>query len=146
MQRSSLTTRLIAIFLVAFVCLNAGGALCVAYCQSSFEAAHEQNDHYPLNKKAGHCDPEQQDRDSQNFAAVGSSELDCCPMTVSFIAAPIEKNSFSVKVPVTALVASFEPTEPAVFSRIKLNVPAAYRGPPPLDRRISRLKNGVIRI
>ena len=146
MHRRSLTTKLIAIFLVAFVCLNAGGALCVAYCQSSFEAAQEQKDHCPLTKKAGHCDPEQQMRDGNRFASIGSSEIDCCPMTVSFIAAPVEKNSFPVKAPATALVLPFRPTEPALLKGTKVYVPSAYRGPPPLDLRLSRLKNSVIRI
>ncbi len=145
MQRRSLTTKLIAVFLVAFVCLNAGGTLCVAYCQSSFEAALEQKDHCPLQKKSEHCDPDKQAQDASNFAKVRSSEIDCCTMTVSFIAAPIEKSSYAVKVPATTLVGNFEPAVPAVFSRIKLNIPAAYRGPP-LDQRFSRLKNGVIRI
>ncbi len=145
MQRRSLTTKFLSLFLVAFVCLNAGGALCVAYCQSSIEASHVPKDHCPLKKKAEHCDPGQQKQDIQEIAKVGGSQADCCPMTVSFIAAPIEKSSFSVKAPATALIAAFESAEPVNFTRIKINIPTAYRGPP-LDQRTSRLKNCVIRI
>jgi hypothetical protein len=145
MQRRSLTTKLLSLFLVAFVCLNAGGALCVAYCQSSFEASQVSKDHCPLKKKSQHCDPDQQKQDSHTVANIGGIETDCCPMTVSFIAGPMEKSSFSVKAPPTALIAAFESAEAANFTRIKINIPTAYRGPP-LDQRISRLKNGVIRI
>lgn len=141
MFRSRLQSRVVAIFVLAFICLNAGGALCVAYCQT-FDLAAEP-EHCPLKKKTNHCDPSE---DPSNVVdKIGSHEMDCCPMTVSFFAGPVEKPSFSI--------------EPAVFTPVpvvRLSTPRAllkphdtpfpaYRGPP-LDRRVERLKHCIIRI
>jgi|SRR5688572_9687685 len=145
MHSKLLTTKLIAVFLVAFVCLNAGGALCVAYCQSTLDSAHETGEHSSLKQKSGHCDPDNQGDDEQRLIVAGGSEMDCCPMTVSFIAGPIEKSSFYAQVPARVLAPVFGFNETAFFSRTSINIPPRYRGPP-LDRRISRLMNGVIRI
>lgn len=145
MRQKWITTRLVAIFLVAFVCLNAGGALCVAYCQSSFETAHEPIDQHTQKLKSGHCDNSDQSEDGTAVAGFGSGGMDCCPMTISFVAGPVEKNSFSAGEPAMAVVANVNSFKPAILDRARIYIPAAYRGPP-LDRRISRLKNCVIRI
>src|SRR5687767_13736630 len=92
MFRHKASVRLTALFVVAFICLNAGGAMCVAYCQSFDVAAEEE--HCPLKKLSEHCDGA--DDDQKPFAAsFVSHSADCCPMTVSLFSAPVEKLSFS---------------------------------------------------
>jgi hypothetical protein len=144
MHSKSLTTKLIAVFLVAFVCLNAGGAMCVAYCQSVLEKASVLADHCPLKKKAAHCDPVKSE-EGTSVASLGSNEIDCCPMTVSFIGAPIEKRNLSFEAAAISLVAAVRAELPAVPARAARVSPPAYRGPP-LDRRVERVKNCIIRI
>lgn len=139
MHRHSLKTRFLALFVTAFVCLNGAGAACVAYCQTMDEPA-ETADHCPLKKLAEDCDS-----DRPAFSA-HDGEFDCCPMTVSFFAAPFEKHSYSFKqsaaaavVPVGFIRAEYRSFTPLISS-------ISYRGPPPLDRRIDRIKHRVLLI
>ncbi|MGD9589080.1 MAG: hypothetical protein AB7V11_09260 [Pyrinomonadaceae bacterium] len=144
MYQKTVKTKLIAIFLVLFVCLNGGGVLCVAYCQSAFESASAPPEHCPLKKKADHCDPDKSQPD-HSVASATDSEMDCCPLTLSFVGGPIEIRSFSYG-PTAILPLSIVLPEPVAF-RVSSGQtpPSAYRGPP-LDRRIERLKNCIIRI
>ena len=145
MDPKSFRIKLIAVFLVAFVCLNAGGALCVAYCRSVLEKASDPAEHCPLKKKASHCDTE----NSEPVAAVASlagNKIDCCPMTISFIGAPIEKKSLFFEPAAVALVVPVRHDPPSVTLNAASQIsPPAYRGPP-LDRRVERVKNCIIRI
>ena len=143
MFRYRLIRKLTSIFVTAFICLNVGGAMCVAYCQS-FGAPAESSEHCPLKKVSKHCNGHE--GDDPQFPAVGSTvDPDCCPMTVSFFAGPVEKNSFSTDA-VTEVV---ETKLPVVSLRFKsadvLDRSFNYRGPP-LDRRVDRLKHCIIRI
>ena len=135
---------MIAIFLVAFVCLNAGGAVCVAFCQSAVEAIAASQDHCPLKKKAAHCDP--QPRDNKDTAAKAAGEAtDCCPMTLSFVGAPFEKRAISSETAAIAASVQTNFTIRAGFLTAFTSSPPAYRGPP-LDRRLDRVKRCLIRI
>jgi hypothetical protein len=135
--------RLTALFVIAFICLNAGGAMCVAYCQNIDETAEAE--HCPLQKLSDHCDKAQNNK-NPSAAYLGYHSPDCCPMTVSFFAGPIEKSSFSFD---TAHVAETSPVEYSlpVFVPIRTTFTATfnYRGPP-LDHRVDRLKHCIIRI
>jgi hypothetical protein len=66
-------------------------------------------------------------------------------MTVSFVAGPIEKHSLSLNnfaaIAEKVTAAAFVPACRGTFSNGAFN----YRGPP-LDRRVDRLKNCIIRI
>jgi hypothetical protein len=68
-------------------------------------------------------------------------------MTVSFFAGPVEKTSFTFN---TASAAAESPISFSITPRLvaakTLNRSFSYRGPPPLDRRIDRIKNRIIRI
>ena len=145
MHAKSLRIKLIAVFLVAFVCLNAGGAVCVAYCQTAVEAVIASKDHCPLKKKASHCDPGKGEDTAPSADSIGSSKIDCCVMTVSFIAAPIEKRVFSFQVPAVLVLTDSRPNLPISFQPTRKILPSAYRGPP-LDHKVDRIKNRVIRI
>lgn len=144
MRQSSLEIKLIALFVVAFVCLNAGGAVCVAYCRSTLESVASA-EHCPLQKAKNHCDHQATEDANESASAIRTNPADCCPMTISFIGAPIEKRSaFFEQAVVPAEVVpgqfvfsySFKPFSPSID---------AYRGPP-LDRRGDRLKHRLIRI
>lgn len=143
MHQNSLKVKLVAFFVVAFVCLNAGGAVCVAYCRSTLEsiiAAH----HCPLGEKSAHCDSADSLAD-RAAAAAAANGATCCQMTIGFIGAPIEKRTpFSDAAVVPAK------TIPEKFffrfsGRPSLPLIEAYRGPL-RDRRIDRLKHCLIRI
>jgi len=144
MHPKSFKTRLIAIFLVAFVCLNAGGTVCVAYCQSAMEAIAAGEEHCPLKKKAEHCDPQPQEKHDTAARAVGES-IDCCTMTLSFVGAPFEKRAFSSETAEISVSVKTKFTSPAGFLTTFKTSPPAYRGPP-LDRRADRVKHCLIRI
>lgn len=135
----SLKTRFLALFVMVFVCLNGAGAACVAYCQTMDEPA-ESADHCPLKKLSADCDPE-----GAYFSAHGG-DFDCCPMTVSFFAAPVEKSSFSVKHATAILTVKAEPLVLSFHSYTPLKSSISYRGPPPLDRRVDRIKHRVLLI
>jgi hypothetical protein len=144
MFRRHIATRLIALFVTAFICLNAGGAVCVAYCQA-FDIAAEQENHTP-DGQSEHCDKSKVENDGPVLAAAGDHELDCCPMTVSFFAGPIEKKAFSVDADASmpASEAAYLASQP--FVAVYRISPAYYYRGPPLDRRVERIKNRVFRI
>ncbi|HKX83792.1 MAG TPA: hypothetical protein VJL58_06220 [Pyrinomonadaceae bacterium] len=143
MFRRKAYIKLTALFVVAFICLNAGGALCVAYCQNFDEAAEPE--HCPLQKLSDHCDKAQVAQDS-SAAYLGYHSPDCCPMTVSFFAGPIEKSSFSFDSAAKIVTASVAVTRSA-FIPVRTQYAATfnYRGPP-LDHRVDRIKHCIIRI
>ena len=133
--------RFLALFVVAFICLNAGGALCVGYCQT-FEVAAEEAEHCPLKKATHHCDT---DKGSTDAIAIGSNEMDCCPMTVSFFGAPVEKQ-FRYSPVVATTVLETRPVRPTFVAVHSFAATFSYRGPPPLDRRVERIKHSLLRI
>ena len=144
MANRPLKIRFLAAFVIAFVCLNASGAVCLAYCQS-FESAVSETEHCPLKKAVEHCD---KSTDGKELTSVDLStgELDCCPMTVSFFAAPVEKSSYSfVK---TSGATASQPDLSGVAFNARANFPVrfSYRGPPPLERSALRNKNFILRI
>ena|SRR5687767_6282667 len=141
----SIKTKILALFVVAFVCLNAGGAVCIAYCQT-FEIAAEESEHGPLKKTEDHCDKTGTSEPDSDSIALGSDEFDCCPMTVSFFAGPIEKGSFEISpVAATLVVKTSVVRRNEIFIR-SFTSAFDYRGPPPLDRRVDRIKHRLLLI
>lgn len=146
MQPESLKIRLVAVFLVAFVCLNAGGFVCVAYCQSSMRSLAAAANHFPLQKKADHCDPSKSENGSREASdSVGTDKIECCRMAFNFVGGPLEKRTFSGETAAAPVAIEIDWTPPALSAGLRQNPPPAYRGPP-LDRRGERLKHCVIRI
>ena len=132
-----------AAFVVAFVCLNAAGAVCVAYCRST-ESVAVSPDHGPLKKTGHHCDKPEGKSDAD---AIKTSEIDCCPMTISFFPAPLEKPTFNFAPATAALVAvGFDVPLAPVLTKFAVGVTESYRGPPLLDRRPDRIKHRLLRI
>lgn len=144
MFRHRLISKFTAIFVTAFICLNAGGALCVAYCQT-FDITAEP-EHCPLKKKTSeHCDKKDQQISDSDTIATAPGEMDCCPLTITFLAAPVESKNFSFDSIGPVLVQEFS-LKPTFFANQKIyRSDVTYRGPP-RDQRINRLKNCIIRI
>ncbi len=133
-----------ALFVVAFVCLNAGGGACVAYCQTMAAAA--ETEYCPLKKKSKHCDKATDVVSESQASSLASYEFDYCPMTVSLLAGLIEKNSNSVTDIARAVVVTSEsPRSFASFAAI-FTATFDYRGPPLLDRRTERIKHRLLLI
>lgn len=141
MFRSRIAKHITALFIVAFVCLNVGGAACVAYCQA-FDLS--KTEHCPLQKVSNHCDKTSK-RVSDPDAITAADEVDCCPFAVTFIAAPVENTNYSFNTAAAIPVQALSISPVFVAGRKQVTKGIAYRGPP-MDRRIDRLKNCLIRI
>ena len=137
MGTSSIKVKLLAAFVVAFICLNANGIVCVAYCQSFEIAVVEPQEH---------CSPKKTESPG-DAVSEPAGDLDCCPMTVSFFAAPVEKNStLSAPVIVASTPAPPRLAELALQPERSLLSAANYRGPPHRDLRDLRIRNCILRI
>jgi hypothetical protein len=138
----SAKVRLLAFFVLTFLCLNVGGALCVAYCQEFDMWASAE--HCPLEKSA-HCDKPDGDA-AEALAVTGHGQTpDCCPFTVSFLGAPVEKPQVSVDQPVVLPVERIVLSHTAWTGR-QLSQPTPVHRGPPLDHRFDRIKNCTFRI
>ena len=144
MFRRPIFARFTALFVVAFVCLNAGGVVCVAYCKGFDRKAEKE--HCPLQKLSKHCNKVKDQYKGSNAINTPDCEMDCCPFTANiFIAAPIESSKASADLVAATPVQNLL-TPPTFAANPWRNfIDIAYRGPP-LDRRIDRLKNCIIRI
>ena len=138
--------RTVAAFVLAFLCLNVGGVLCLTYCSQILSAsASPAADDAHLSE---HCrqmkrEAEEKNRDSSRIAA---DEASCCMLPIAMFSAPVEKRpEFAVNLVVEAPAEiRFELTAPVFSSNSSIIIPV-YR-PPPLDRRIERILHSVIRI
>lgn len=142
MFRRRIQIKLFAVFVMAFVCLNASGAACLAYCETLGITA--ETDECPLKKLSEHCD--KAGEQTPHSISVDSHEIDCCPIVASFFTAPVEAKSFSFETAAQAVPIRSEATEPTFGVADTFAATSRYRGPPPLDRRIDRLKYQVFRI
>ena len=143
MRFSRNNTKQISLFVLLFLCLNAGGVLCLTYCGQAVQAA---NEHCPLPKQTDHCDrAKQSTAPSAESKSVEARAATCCSMPVSFFAAPVEKRVFpTFEVVETSVETHTSFTTPLPFKTERLSA-TVYR-PPPLDHRAERLLNCVIRI
>jgi hypothetical protein len=142
----TLKIKLLTAFLVAFVCLNAGGSVCAVYCQAFGETGAKAG-HCPLKKADGHCGATEQKRSRSNSAALKVGRLDCCPMMVGFLAAaPFEKRVPAPEAAILVAKAESRPQLPAIRVIRVAASPAVYRGPPFLDRRADRISHHLLLI
>ena len=135
--------KLVSVFVLTFLCLNAEGAVCVAYCRG-FTRPEAKADHCPLAKFGAHC-PKSKDSKQTGPAYIEFNSMDCCVLSVSLITAPVEKRQ-SIVTAGPALV-----IKPIGFYA-PVPVPASERvyftgySPPPADRQFTHIKNRVLRI
>lgn len=135
---------LLSLFIVAFLCLNAGGVMCLAYCATPSKTLAE---HCPLKKKASvHCNRANNKEQVAESVAFKANSVSCCIMPVSIFAAPLEKKAGNFTEAAPAVdIASEAVTAPEVLARSR-QIPKFYYRPPPNDRRIERVRNQVFRI
>ena len=147
------TGRMAAAFVLAFLCLNAAGALCLSYCAGMMATsasasakgdATESDSHLSEHCKAMKREAADADSERTKAAAI---EPACCMMPVAMLAVPVERSvKFDTSDAPVAMPASVEfaytPVSANHFNSIQQPV---YR-PPPLDRRTKRQLNCVIRI
>lgn len=136
-------SKLISVLVLAFLCLNVGGALCLTYC-SQVMAAEPEAAH--LSEHCRRAKEKAEELESQKTKLV-ADEASCCMMPVAMPAAPIEKQARIAPIDVSAAVAAaseFHYTPQRLDTAAAVSVPV-YR-PPPLDHRFERLLHSVIRI
>lgn len=135
--------KLLSVFVLTFICLNAGGAVCVAYCRG-FTRPEGTADHCPLAKFGAHC-PNSKDSKHTGPAYIEFNSMDCCVLSVSLITAPVEKRQ-SIVSAASALVVHL------IRFYAPIRVPASERvyitgySPPLADRQFTHIKNRVLRI
>jgi hypothetical protein len=144
MKPATATTRVLALFVVGFLCLNAGAFLCLAYCGKAMAAATAES--CPL-KKAGisHCPHSQAATKDQDDASFAGSSVTCCMLPVGVFGAPLESKSGTITS--VAVTTAIEKTEfvPVVLAASR-QIPKFYYRPPPNDARLDRVRNQVFRI
>ena len=135
----------LAAFVLAFLCLNAAGALCLTWClQGSATAVAASDDSY----LSEHCRQikRQAEQANQDRSRIDAAEATCCMMPVALFAAPIEKRVEIAKVILVAVMPAVEiEFVSPVIGYQHAHATPVYR-PPPLDHRSERLLNCVIRI
>lgn len=139
MLRNRMLIKLFAFFVMAFVCLNASEAACLAYCET-FEVT-AKTEHCPLPKLSEDCD-----KNNQPKLSADSHGIDCCPMAVSFFGIPVEAKSFFFDQVSRAVLSEYVSLRTTFSVSNTFAANFDYRGPPPLDRRADRLKHRVFRI
>lgn len=137
--------RILAAFVLAFLCLNVGGVFCLTYCTQIAMAAPAISDDSHLSE---HCRQAKQAAEEKNkdSSRLQAGEASCCMLPVAMFSAPVEKRpEFAVNLVVEAPAEiRFEITAPVYSAHTSIAIPV-YR-PPPLDRRGDRILHSVIRI
>ncbi len=137
-KNSTLVTR----FVIAFVCLNLGGAMCLTYCSQAAKAAPAAA------SMPSHCEhhKKQAQTPTTNNDSASATTAACCAMPVSLIATPVEQRGIAA-ITDTAVAATVVSTPFEIFRTFTANrvVERVYR-PPPLDQSSVRLRNCVFRI
>jgi len=141
----SITTRLVSLFILTFLCLNAGGAVCLVYCQGGNTLA-KSKEYCPLSKGAAHCPHAKQDRPARvDQTAVSSNAVSCCTLAINVLAAPLGQKQISGGASAVAKVE--KAVSPAFQSFYSASSSLSSKfGPPQIDRRLERLKNCIFRI
>ncbi|MEP6787583.1 MAG: hypothetical protein ABJB40_04075 [Acidobacteriota bacterium] len=143
MRLTRTTTRFLSLFVVAFLCLNPGAVLCLAYCSHNVQVSAI---HCPLKKAGADCPHSR----SKTTASKDTSSFDTdsakgCVMPVNIIAAPLESKVGIYAATVTAV--NIDQIALATVGLIRSRqIPKYYYRPPPNDRRNERIRNQVFRI
>jgi hypothetical protein len=134
-----------AAFVVAFLCLNVVGTLCLSWCLQMPVASAAATEDSHLSE---HCRmmKRQAEVENEESSRLDAGQATCCMMPVALFAAPVEQRVEPGKLVATAATTASEIEHPApAVSYQRIHSTSVYR-PPPLDRRHERLLNCVIRI
>ena len=147
MSPISIKTKLLSIFVLAFLCLNAGGAVCLVYCTAPLQQAATASEHCPLPKASqAHCPHANRSETPKGNATVAeANEVSCCSLAINVLVAPIERKQVShdlvAVVPEKPVVSTPVFATSSVTSFRSLEIRTLIR-----DRRFERIKNRVFRI
>ena len=149
MTQRSTTKKILAAFVLAFLCLNVGGLVCLTYCsQIAMASAMPSSDDSHLSEHCRRAKKEAEEKD-QNAEKISATVASCCMMPVSMFAVPLEKQTRATLVLVADSVPAvnveiYRFASPSIVS-LHIDPTPVYR-PPPLDRRGERILHSVIRI
>jgi hypothetical protein len=145
MFRHSVKMRFGSLFVLVFLCLNASGAACLAYCEE-FEIFPD-SDSCPLAKLSDDCAKHHAAGSRRNNESVSlpSTEIDCCALAINFVSAPIEGNKTTQQPP--AILPSLFGVEQAIVGYAsKWNLDSVKYRTPLYHRPPIRLRHCVLRI
>jgi hypothetical protein len=145
MSPISIKTKLLSIFVLAFLCLNAGGAVCLVYCTAPLKTAEAE--HCPLPKASQeHCPHANKSQAPKGDVTLAESNaVSCCSLAINVLVAPIERKQVSHEL---AAVASERPVvSTPVFGFSSVSFVQPLKNQTLIrDRRFERIKNRVFRI
>lgn len=144
MLRRQASNKLMAMFVLAFLCLNVGGAFCLTYCtQIAMAASPAVSDDSQLSEHCRKAKKEAEERD-KNATRIDSDSASCCMLPVSMFAAPVEKQTRTELVIESAELINVEhfTFDAPSISPSHVAITSVYR-PPPLDRRVERITRSV---
>jgi len=135
--------KLVSLFVLAFLCLNAGGFVCLAYCSQAVKAKAE---FCPLKQSASHCPHSRSSTKPANDETAAAGAVSCCTMPIGMIApAPLEaRNKVDAPAAIITVVESAITDRPVLGRSWQIS--GFYYRPPPNDRRGERVRNQVFRI
>jgi hypothetical protein len=147
MSPISIKTKLVSLFVLAFLCLNAGGAVCLVYCTAPLKAAAAETEHCPLPKTgAVHCPHANKSQTPKGDVTVAESNAaSCCSLAINVLVAPIERKQASHELTAVALEQPVVSTAVFCYSSVSFVQPIELR-PLIRDRRFERIRNRVFRI
>ena len=147
MNPVSIKTKLLSLFVLTFLCLNAGGAVCLAYCQAGQSHKIETAEHCPLPANTAHC-PHHAERPAEpaeNTDSASSNAVQCCTLAINLFAAPLEQKQVSQEIVLVPVLEAVSDAPVFLFAIPNQPRPINFRQPS-LDRRVERIKNSVFRI
>lgn len=146
MLKHIIQSKLLIVFISAFLCLNLSGSLCLVYCEIKESKADAE--HCPLAKRDKENCPKTKSENQNDSASpknsIGAGAVDCCLPAINVFAAHLEKNQFPVQT-AKAKNSDFSFVKLAAFEKIQNSSRFSYRKPL-FDYRTARLKNCVFRI
>ena len=143
MRPSRAHTRFLSLFVVAFLCLNPGAVLCLAYCNS--HTTPVGSTHCPLKKAGADCPHSGKSNTATDRSSFDSDSVKGCVMPVNIIAAPLESKVRSSAVALATVNIDKIPLATVALVRSR-QLPKFYYRPPPNDGRLDRVRNQVFRI
>jgi hypothetical protein len=146
MSPISIKTKLLSVFVMAFLCLNAGGAVCLVYCTAPATLAASA-EHCPLPKVSqAHCPHANKAETPKGDVTVAESNaVSCCTLAINVFVAPIERKQVSHELAAVAPEKLVVSTPLFEFSPTTFVLPFEHRSLI-RDRRSERIRNRVFRI
>lgn len=145
MDLSPVRIKLVTLFVLAFLCINVGGTVCLAYCGGGVTTAKASSDHCLHHKAQRHHHSIKSKSNVSVSASAESGPVICSSLAINLFSAPLEKKQS----PADAVLVSQQPVVRSITvptSYVNGTLPPLLFTPPKIDTRDLRVKNCVIRI